>query len=82
MDRCFDFQRVKEECKHPGGLLQLIEIPRWKWEVISIDFIIGLPKIVRQHDSTMVIMDRLTKFAHFIPVKSTILASNVSQEFI
>ena len=36
---CFNFQRVKAECKNPGGLLQPIMIPKWKWEVISMDFI-------------------------------------------
>ena len=76
--RCFDCQRVKAECKHPGGLLQLIAIPEWKWDVISMDFIIGLPKTVKQHDSIMVIVDRLTKVAHFILVKSTFSASDVA----
>lgn len=43
-----------------------------------MDFIIGLPKTVKKHDSIMVIVDRLTKVAHFIPVKSTFLASDVA----
>jgi hypothetical protein len=73
---------VKAECKHPGGLLQPIAIPEWKWEVISMDFITGFPKTVRQHDSIMVVVDRLTKVAHFIPVKSTFSASDVAQVFI
>lgn len=80
--RCFNFQQVKEECKHPSGLLQLILIPEWKWEVISMDFITGLPKTVKQHDSIMVIVDRLTKVTHFIPVKSTFSASDVAKVFI
>ena len=73
---------MEAECKHPDGLLQLIVIPEWKWEVISMDFIIGLLKIVRQHDSIMVIVDMLTKAAHFIPMKSTFSASDVAQVFI
>jgi len=80
--RCFDYHRVKEECKHLGGLLQLIANPEWKWEVIFMDFITGLLKIVKQHDSIMVIVYRLTKVAHFSPVKSTFLASDVAQVFI
>jgi len=69
---------VKAECKHPGGLVQLIAIPEWKWEVIFMDFIIGLSKTVRQHDSIMVVVDKLTKVAHLNPVKSTFSASDVA----
>lgn len=80
--RCLDYKRVKAYCKHPGGLLQSISIPEWKWEVISMDFIIGLLRKVRQHDSIMVVVDRLTKVAHFIPIKSTLSASDVEHVFI
>eukprot|EP00253_Pinus_taeda_P008402 PITA_08402 len=75
-------KRVKEKCKDSSRLLQQITIPEWKWEVISMDFITGLPKTVKQHDSIMVVMDRLKKVAHFIPVKSTFSASDVAQVFI
>ena len=68
--RRFDFQHVKAECKHLGGLLYLITILEWKWEVISMQFIIGFPRIVIQNDPIMVVMDRLTNVAHFILVKS------------
>lgn len=73
---------MKVEFKYPGGLLQRIAIPEWKWEVISMDFIIGFPRTVRQHDSIMVVVDRLTKFANFIPVKFTFSSSDVAQVFI
>jgi len=76
--RCFNCQRVKGESKHPGGLLQPIAIPRWKWEVISMEFITGLPRRLRQHDSIMVVVDRVKKVAHFIPVKSTFSTSDVA----
>lgn len=69
--RCFNFQCMKEECKNLGGILQAIYIPEWKWEVISMEFTIGFPRTVRQHDSIMVIVDRLKKVVHFIPVKYT-----------
>ena len=69
---------MKAKCKHLGGLLQPIAVTKWKWEVISMDFITGLPKIVKQHDSIMVVVDRLTKVAHFIPVKSTSSSSDVA----
>jgi len=80
--RCFSFRRVKGECKHPGGLLQPIVILEWKWDVISMEFITGFSRIVRQHDSIMVVVYRLTKVSHFIPVKSAFSTSDVAQVFI
>jgi hypothetical protein len=50
--------------------LQSLPIPTWKWEDISMDFIVGLPRTVKGYDSIWVIVDRLTKIAHFLPVKT------------
>jgi hypothetical protein len=69
--RCDKCQRVKAEQQRPTGLLQPLEIPTWKWEDISMDFIVGLPHTRKGNDSIWVIVDRLTKVAHFIPVKTT-----------
>jgi hypothetical protein len=52
-----------------AGELQPLPIPAWKWKDISMDFIVGLPKTSRGFDSIWVIVDRLTKSAHFLPVK-------------
>jgi hypothetical protein len=52
----------------PGGLLQPQSIPEWKWDDISMDFIVGLPQTVRKFELIWVIVDRLSKSAHFIPV--------------
>jgi hypothetical protein len=52
----------------PGGLLQPLSIPDWKWDDISMDFIVGLPLTAHKFDSIWVIVDRLTKSTHFIPV--------------
>jgi len=82
MARCLHFKQVKAECKHPGGLLQPILILEWKWEVISMDFITILPRIMSEHDYIMVMVDRLRKVAHFILVKTTYSASEVAQVFI
>jgi hypothetical protein len=68
---CDVCQRVKAEHQRPAGLLQPLKVPEWKWEEISIDFIIGLPRTRDGYDSIWVIVDRLTKVAHFIPVKTT-----------
>jgi hypothetical protein len=52
-------------------LLQPLQVPEWKWEEIAMDFTVGLPRTQSGYDSIWVIVDRLTKVAHFIPVKTT-----------
>ncbi|GJV30750.1 putative reverse transcriptase domain-containing protein, partial [Tanacetum coccineum] len=69
--KCLTCSRVKAECQNPSSLLVQPEIPMWKWERIKIDFITKLPKISNRHDTIWVIIDRLTKFAHFIPTRET-----------
>ncbi len=80
--RCMEFQQVKLECKHPVDLLHSILILEWKWEVVSMDFFIGLTRTSKQHDSNMVLVDRLSKVTHFIAVKSTNSANEVAHIFI
>ena len=75
--KCLECQKVKIEHRHPTCLLQPIPILEWKWEVVSIDFITKLPKIVKQHDSIMMVVDKLTKVAHFILVNTTHKATNI-----
>lgn len=57
-------------------------ILEWKWEVITKDFVTGLPKNKRQHDSIMVVVDKLSKDAHFILVISTCKAINIAEFFM
>jgi hypothetical protein len=80
--RCMECQKVKAEHRHPTGLLQPLPIPEWKWEVVTMDFITGLPRTGKQHDSIMVVVDKLTKAAHFIPLKTTHKATNVADIFM
>jgi hypothetical protein len=54
-----------------------LPIPEWKWEVITMDFITKLPRTSKQHDSTTVVVDKLTKAAYFIPVKSMHKVTNI-----
>ncbi|WVZ90097.1 hypothetical protein U9M48_036427 [Paspalum notatum var. saurae] len=68
---CDTCQRVKAEHQRPAGLLQPLMIPKWKWEEISMDFIVGLPRTQKGYNSIWVVVDRLTKVAHFIPVNTT-----------
>ncbi|GJW08160.1 putative reverse transcriptase domain-containing protein [Tanacetum coccineum] len=69
--KCLTCSRVKAECQKPSGLLIEPEIPIWKWERITMDFVTKLPKTLKGHDTIWVIVDRLTKSAHFIPIKET-----------
>ncbi|GJY73012.1 putative reverse transcriptase domain-containing protein [Tanacetum coccineum] len=62
---------VKAECQKPSGLLVQPKIPTWKWERITMDFVTKLPKTSSGHDTIWVIVDRLTKSAHFIPTRET-----------
>eukprot|EP00253_Pinus_taeda_P007770 PITA_07770 len=80
--RCLECQQIKAEHQHPAGLLQPLPIPEWKWEVISMDFITGLPKTKRNNDSIMVVVDKLSKVAHFIPVQSTYKAVQIAHVFM
>ncbi|GJR70981.1 putative reverse transcriptase domain-containing protein [Tanacetum coccineum] len=67
--KCLTCFRVKAECQSPSGLLVQPEIPMWKWEKITMDFITKLPKTSNGHDTIWVIVNRLTKSAHFIPTR-------------
>ena len=68
VSRCLTCQQVKAEHQKPAGKIQLLPIPVWKWEMITMDFVTGLPRTQRQHDAIWVIVDRLTKSAHFLPI--------------
>jgi hypothetical protein len=59
-----------------------LPIPEWKWEVVTIDFITKFPRTTRQHDSIMVVVDKLTKAAHFIPVKTTHKETNIAEIYM
>jgi hypothetical protein len=62
---CLECQQVKDELRHPVGLLQPYAIPKSKWKVISMNFIVGLPLMARRHDSMFIVVDTRTKSAHF-----------------
>jgi hypothetical protein len=69
--KCDSCQRIKAEHQRPAGLLQPLQIPQWKCDEIGMDFIVGLPRTRAGYDSIWVVVDRLTKTAHFISVKTT-----------
>ncbi|GKC91257.1 putative reverse transcriptase domain-containing protein [Tanacetum coccineum] len=69
VSRCLTCLKVKAEHQRPSGLLQQPEIPEWKWERIAMDFVTKLPRTSSGHDIIWVIVDRLTKSAHFLPIR-------------
>ncbi|GKE25745.1 putative reverse transcriptase domain-containing protein [Tanacetum coccineum] len=82
VSKCLTCAKVKAEHQKPSGLLQQPEIPVWKWERITMDFIVGLPRTPSGYDSIWVIVDRLTKTAHFLPVKTTDSMEKLTQLYL
>ncbi|GKB06373.1 reverse transcriptase domain-containing protein [Tanacetum coccineum] len=71
VSKCLKCAKVKAEHLRPSGLLVQPEIPQWKWDNITIDFITKLPKSSQGYDTIWVIVDRLTKSAIFVPMRET-----------
>jgi hypothetical protein len=82
MSECDTCQKVKADYMKPEGLLQPLSIPDWKWDDISMDFIVGLPLTARKYNSIWVIEDRLTKSAHFIPVHTKYRVEKYAEIYI
>jgi hypothetical protein len=82
MALCDTCQRVKVEHQRPARLLQPLKILEWKWEEIEMDFNVVLPHTQAGYDSIWVIVDRLTKFAHFIPVKTTYSGAKLAELYL
>nr|KYP46506.1 Retrotransposable element Tf2 [Cajanus cajan] len=79
---CLTCQKAKVEHQKPSGLMQQIEIPEWKWDSITMDFIVGLPRSARNSDVIWVIVDRLTKCAHFLPVNIKWSLEKLTQMYV
>jgi hypothetical protein len=79
---CLECQQLKVEHRHPIGLLQPHSIPELKWEVISMDFIVGFPLKERRNDSIFMVVDTLKKSAQFIPVRTMYQALDIMRVFV
>jgi hypothetical protein len=66
----------------PRGRLQPLSIPEWKWDDISMEFIVGLPLTARKFDSIWVVMDQLSKSTHFIPVNTKYRVEKYAEIYI
>ncbi|XP_022895226.1 uncharacterized protein LOC111409405 [Olea europaea var. sylvestris] len=73
---------VKAEHQRPAGLLNPLDIPEWKWENITMDFVVGFSRSVGGHNAIWVIVDRLTKSAHFLPVEMTFSLDQLARLYI
>jgi hypothetical protein len=80
--KCLECQQVKDKHRYLVGLLQPHVIPKSKWEVISMGFIVGFPLIARRHDSIFVVINTLMKSAHFIPVCMTYITPDIARMFV
>jgi hypothetical protein len=82
VSECDICQRVKASHLKIAGVLQPLSIPSLKWEDISMDFIVGLPNTSQRHDSIWIIVDQLTKTAHFLPVHTTYNAKKYAEIYL
>ncbi|GKF32957.1 putative reverse transcriptase domain-containing protein [Tanacetum coccineum] len=82
VSKCLTYAKVKAECQKPSGLLVQPVILVWKWENIIMDFVTKLPKTSTGQDIIWVIVDRLTKSAHFLPMKETALMEKLTRQYL
>ena len=82
VSKCLTCSKVKAEHQRPSGLLEQPEIPVWKWEGIAMDFVTKLPRTSKGFDSIWVIVDRLTKSAHFLPIRENNGVHDLAQLYI
>ncbi|XP_058756176.1 uncharacterized protein LOC131629403 [Vicia villosa] len=79
---CLTCHNLKVEHQRPSRLVQPLNIPEWRWDNISMDFVTGLPKIAKGNDFIWVIVDRLTKSAHFLSMKINRPISMLAEMYI
>ncbi|PWA92258.1 reverse transcriptase domain-containing protein [Artemisia annua] len=80
--KCLTCAKVKAEHQKPSGLLEQPEIPEWKWERITMDFVTKLPKTSVRFDAIWVIVDRLTNSAHFLPIKENYSMDKLTRLYV
>ncbi|KAI3762710.1 hypothetical protein L1987_53151 [Smallanthus sonchifolius] len=82
VSKCLTCSPVKVEHQKPCGKMQPLPIPEWKWEEITMDFITKLPRTTKGNDTIWVIVDRLTKCAHFLPIREASSSEKLVEKFI
>ncbi|GKE87387.1 putative reverse transcriptase domain-containing protein, partial [Tanacetum coccineum] len=82
VSKCLTCAKVKAEHQRPSGLLVQYKIPQWKWDNITMDFVTKLPKSSQGYDTIWVIVDRLTKFAIFVPMRDSDLMDKLAKMYL
>ncbi|GKA05416.1 reverse transcriptase domain-containing protein [Tanacetum coccineum] len=82
VSKCLTCSKIKAEHQKPSGLLHQPEIPEWKWEKITMDLVTKLPKSSSGYDAIWVIVDRLTKSAHFLPIREDYKTEKLARIYI
>ncbi|GJY95943.1 putative reverse transcriptase domain-containing protein [Tanacetum coccineum] len=82
VSKCLTCAKVKIEYQKPSGLLVQPEIPQWKWENITMDFVTKLPKMATGQDTIWVIIDHLTKSAHFLPMREDDTLAKLTRQYL
>ncbi|GJU66400.1 putative reverse transcriptase domain-containing protein [Tanacetum coccineum] len=82
VSKCLTCSKIKAEHEKPSGLLQQLEIPEWKWEKITMYLVIKLPRSSSGYDAIWVIVDRLTKSAHFLPIREDYKMEKLARIYI
>ncbi|GJZ21906.1 putative reverse transcriptase domain-containing protein [Tanacetum coccineum] len=82
VSKCWTCSNVKAEHQRPSGLLQQPEIPEWKWDKITMDFITKLPRSKNGHDTIWVIVDRLTKSTLFLAIREDYSTETLAKIYI
>jgi len=79
---CLVCQNSKVEHQIPAGLMTPLDVPEWKWDSISMDFVTSLPNTPKGNDAIWVVVDRLTKSSHLIPVNITFPVAQLAEIYI
>ncbi|GKB76767.1 putative reverse transcriptase domain-containing protein [Tanacetum coccineum] len=82
VEKCLTCLKVKAKHQKLYGKIQPLEIPVWKWEKITMDFVTKLPRTTKKHDAIWVIVDRLTKSAHFIPIRENMPIHKLAKIYV
>ena len=79
---CDVCRRIKAEHQRLAGTLQPLSIPEWKWDKVGMEVITGFPKTQKGNDAIFIVVDRLSKVAHFLPIRESITASQLEDLYV